>query len=1324
MATYTVANGGGNINAAATYVGGVGVPGAADTIAFTNTSGQLTVNVATTIFDIDFSTYANVITFNADLTVTRNITFNTTTSTYTIAGTFSIVKNGTGTILSNGKVWTGKFTIGGTTNYTITFNDKLTVSGEVLFTGTGTVSISPNNILDPARLDITGNFTVSGSGILVPTVTNGFAVTFNGTGSQTWAGGSSTGQIRLDVIINKSSGTLTFTGNITYNTGLFTYTSGTTNTGTSTLIISTATTTMNTNGSTAGGATTTSSTGINWYRLTLSTTLNLTSNFTVINTLTANVGTITRSSTQNVYLGGSLTMTSTLTSTAAAIIMNGSGTWSGSGVVTAPLTFNSIGGTIIISGNVYFSTRTLTYTAADTIDTTNSTLNINDSCTLNTNGITWNNISAGLNFTNPTITLSSNLTWTGTMSLMNNQLVVNGATRTVTFSGVGALSPTLVANVSIGNYGYASFGGTTIVNFPASTVLSITNLTIGAGGANAVAYNCTVNNVTFNISGIFQVQTTNQNVSRFNGTSSQINMTGNSCTISQNIVGGGSPIYISIPVTINTSGTVTLSANNTTIVYFETTVTYTTGTISGSVTAVFVTCTLNLNAGGQWGTNVTIRGATTLTSNATFGNLTTDTTVVTFSGAFTINVKGNLAINTTTSGASTPIVLNGTGAQTWSHSSAVYLSNNLTINKASGTLTVSGNVYYVTGTLTYTASGGTVTTTGSTIVFNGTTTIATNGITWNNVQFAGASPTYTLSNNFTVGGTLTLNASGTETVNGSILYLASLSHTGALCQGTTTFTFYTTGTWSTGGANALRNPTIIDTSSNTLTIASQIRYDTGTLTYTSGTVDTTTNSSTIVFSANVTLATNGVTWYNFTINTASVLTLTNNFVWSNNFSIITAVVVSFAGVGNLAPTSTANLVLSAASTLTVKNNIQINNATLFGTINTNTISISGNLTNNGLTSGTSNLTLNGSGSQSWTGTANYLSNPVNISKSSGTLTLGSLLYYNGTLTYISGNVDSTTNNNTIYTTAANFNTSGTSLNNVYFLSAGGNVFTISSDLVMGGTFTCGGNGTITGAFNLYCGSFVLNNSSSGASVVTLTHSGIIYCSGDSTFASGLNTCTTTGTLYCSRNCTVGASTLVGATNLYMVGNGTLSTPSNSLSFNSNVYINCTGTITLTGSFPFSSRAVTFNLISGNVNAKSATLTLPAGNNHTLINMHRIVWGTVSVTTSPGAIPSLSMNQFFCGDASYKTVVSATTSTNFTVTFTDNLEKLSFYVKLRGVTITNRGQLTVLTNGGNNLNNIGVKFAPNQLPNSLPKNNPIISKSPQLGSFLLSEPIYN
>jgi hypothetical protein len=538
--------------------------------------------------------------------------------------------------------------------------------------------------------------------------------------------------------------------------------------------------------------------------------------------------------TENVHPSGNITISSNGTYTGSAnIVVSGSNnqtlTASGNHQIRNNLTIDKTGGVLTLSGTLNYNTGTLTYVASGgTVNAGSSTLNIGASATLNTNGITWNNVTTS---GTTTLTLSSNFNITN--------LTVNSGCN-LSFSGTGL---SISGNLTMGGAG----NGASTFNVPNN--LTITNFSTFFQSATN---NYTLNGNTISITGNITVNMNNNNGVLGNTT---LKMIGNGNLTFSN---SSNTNFISNPFTIDTLGTITTVGLGTPL-FSSSTITYTSGTITG-VACIFTTCTLNLNSGGLWGTDVTIRGNTTLTSNATFGNLTTNTNNVGLTGAFTINVEGNLAINVATSGASTPIVLNGTGAQSWTHGSAAYLSTNLTINKASGTLTIGTlalpNVYYSTNTLNYIASG--------------------------------------------------------------------------------------------------------------------------------GMVDVTTNSSTLNIGGNTTLNTNGITWYNFTIRAASILTLSSDFTWSNDWTIPAGYTTSFAvSAGNLTPTSTANINFTSAQ-VTLKNDITVNNVTRSGgRLDNNKINITGNLsvvTTNTL-AGTTTFEINGTGNQTWTSTA-YLSNTTIINKPS------------------------------------------------------------------------------------------------------------------------------------------------------------------------------------------------------------------------------------------------------------------------------------------------------------------------------------------------------
>jgi len=139
---------------------------------------------------------------------------------------------------------------------------------------------------------------------------------------------------------------------------------------------------------------------------------------------------------QTIYAGKGLTSSLNAGAGTTNIVFDGTGTWSTPGYYIANnLTFNTAG-TITISGYVYFGrSKTITYTAG-TMVVAGSTLVIalggGETNTLNTNGMSWNNIEMGLAGTE-TLSLSSLLT-------VNETFTNNGFGGNLTFSGAAGFS--------------------------------------------------------------------------------------------------------------------------------------------------------------------------------------------------------------------------------------------------------------------------------------------------------------------------------------------------------------------------------------------------------------------------------------------------------------------------------------------------------------------------------------------------------------------------------------------------------------------------------------------------------------------------------------------------------------------------------------------------------------------------------------------------------------------------------------------------------------------------------------------------------------------
>lgn len=290
---------------------------------------------------------------------------------------------------------------------------------------------------------------------------------------------------------------------------------------------------------------------------------------------------------------------------------------------------------------------------------------------------------------------------------------------------------------------------------------------------------------------------------------------------------------------------------------------------TASLTA-FATATLTSNGKtvptlGFGGTSQTY----TLADNWSVSGLLTfgASTALTINGN-SITTAGGITSFAPGSAGTTNLVVTG-GTIT---ASAGVIKNNLEL-KGNVTFAAVVNLYN-TGTLLYTS--GTIVTTGSTLSITGSATLNTAGITWNNITMGAT----VVTNNsiLTVNGTF--NFLTTTAVNGSdVVINGSLTSTGSnLYSGTSLFILAGTGSLNSVSGGIFRFNLTINTA-GTITLGSNVRYDTGTLTYTAGTVITTSN--TLVLSANVILNTNGIIWNNVNQSTIGITTtLTSNLTVS------------------------------------------------------------------------------------------------------------------------------------------------------------------------------------------------------------------------------------------------------------------------------------------------------------------------------------------------------------------------------------------------------------------------------------------------------------
>jgi len=204
----------------------------------------------------------------------------------------------------------------------------------------------------------------------------------------------------------------------------------------------------------------------------------LSGNWTISGTLIIATGAsqVVNHTTTETLTAAGLTMSVTTASGNAEIILSG-GTWSGAGILTGNnLTF---AGNVTVSGSVFITGGTIKYTSG-TITTTSSTLTVTGSTTFNTNGMSWNNITATTS--TQTWTINSLLTCTGTLSVGVATTTFGGSAgwTTATFTGTNTAAITITFAHSV------TYTITTAFTCNTSRVGSIYNFTSDDGTIKAI----------------------------------------------------------------------------------------------------------------------------------------------------------------------------------------------------------------------------------------------------------------------------------------------------------------------------------------------------------------------------------------------------------------------------------------------------------------------------------------------------------------------------------------------------------------------------------------------------------------------------------------------------------------------------------------------------------------------------------------------------------------------------------------------------------------------------------------------------------------------
>lgn len=439
--------------------------------------------------------------------------------------------------------------------------------------------------------------------------------------------------------INFTGFTGTFAGSTTFHIGgNVTLGSGMTSSFTGNFSIEVATATLRSN-------------GISWLgNINLAITsgvYTLFDNWTVASLSSGGANAILNGNSLNVL--GSITMTQNMASGTTNINLTGTGTWSGSGQLKNNLTINTAG-TITISGTVAFNTGTLTYTAG-TVVTTSSTLNIYASTTLNTNGITWNNIT----ISNGTITNSNDLTLVGTLTL--------GATASVTING---------SNVNAGGNLSLTGSGASIISGTSGIILNGTG-TWSHSFTSTLQNNLTINTAgTITISGnvYYSTGTLTYTTGTVTVTSSTLNILGSSILSSTGINWNNVIIKtgtITLNSLLNINGTLTLASSSN--VVFTGTSGFTVANLlcntAGRTLTIKSSLTYTVNSSliltGASGSKITIKSNTT--SSAFFNLNPAATQSVTNTNATWIDSSGGKTIWTSAGTLSNTVNWSiGTGA--------------------------------------------------------------------------------------------------------------------------------------------------------------------------------------------------------------------------------------------------------------------------------------------------------------------------------------------------------------------------------------------------------------------------------------------------------------------------------------------------------------------------------------------------------------------------------------------------------------------------------------------------------------------------------------
>jgi len=911
----------------------------------TQSANPIIITGSATFAGGSFAGSSSSITFGGALTLSgtnfilpATLYLNGSALTYS-AGTIDPLTNSSTVVFGGGMTITGSLTLNNvsfnnTTPWPMTVTlasaTVLTIDGNMAMTGTQPLNFTGSMIDLMGNLSL-GNTATGGGGSTV--------LTFDGTGNQAITGTPAIGQSALPTVnINKAGGTLTLPAMVSEGGSAWTYTSGTIDA-----------TTNNSTVAFVNGVTITGSHTLNNISFSNTTPWGMTYTIAAGTTLTA-AGTVTTTGSQTqtfsggtIDLLGNLSVVNTATGGGGTTVFAFTGT--GSQAVTGSpalgqnalpaILINKASGTLTLNSMMSVAGSTWTYTAGTIDATTNlSTVVFDGNITISGSHSLYD-----IDFDNPT-------PWGMTYTLAAGTTLSAGGA--VTLSGISGQTYSGGTLALLGN-------------------LNLTNTSTGDGGTTVFAFTGAGNQSITSSLPINEGSLPSVNINKASGTLSFpaiLTMAGSNWTYA--------------------AGTMDVTTYNSTVVFGGNT------TITGSHTLNNVT----FNNATPWGTTLTFAAGTVLTVSGTLAM--SGASAITLSGG-TVNLLGGLNLGNTSTGDGGTTVLAFVGTGNQSITSSLPANENdlssVNINKATGTLTFPAILTMAGSNWTYTTGTLDVITNSSTVYFGGNTTF-TGSHTLNNVNFDNATPwgiTYTLAAGTTlsIAGTTTMTGGASLTFNGGSIALQgnlNLTNTSTGDGGSTALIFSGTGNQAITSSLPVKENSlpsiVINKASGTLTFPAILSVAGNAWTYTAGSVDASTNASTVNFLNNAAINSNGMSFYNFSI---------------------------LGGTGTL------------GNNLTVTNNVSMSSP---GVLNggTNAINLFGNWSDwgsNGFTEATSTVIFAGAGLQTISVPGGETFANLTVNNSGMGIQLENNVSLSRTLTMTQGNIDLNTNTLSIGTSTAN-----------------------------------------------------------------------------------------------------------------------------------------------------------------------------------------------------------------------------------------------------------------------------------------------------------------